>query len=100
MLKEEKAMKPITLDTIVKKSEDIFTGTIDDEMVAMSIANGKYYQLNKTGSIILALLENPHSIRELCETIQCHYRVDGGVCREDILEFINEMATLNMISVI
>ncbi len=25
-------------------------------MVAMSIANGKYYQLNKTGSIILACL--------------------------------------------
>jgi hypothetical protein len=93
-------MKPITLDTIVKKSEDIFTGTIDDEMVAMSIANGKYYQLNRTGSIILSLLDDPRSIRELCEAIQCHYRVDAGVCRDDILEFVNEMAMLNLITVI
>ena len=50
-------MKPITLDTIVRKNDDIFTGTIDNEMVAMSIQSGKYYQLNKTGSRILALLD-------------------------------------------
>ena len=41
-------MKTITLDTVVKKNEDIFTGSIDDETVAMSIESGKYYQMNKT----------------------------------------------------
>lgn len=90
-------MKPITPDTIVKKNEDIFTGTIDDEMVAMSIQSGKYYQLNKTGSRILDLLDTPRSIRELYETMQGQYT---GVCREDILEFINEMTKLNLIIVV
>lgn len=93
-------MKPITFDTIVKKNDDIFTGKIDDEMVAMSIENGKYYQLNKTGSRILDLLDTPRSIGELCETMQGHYSVDGGVCREDILEFMQEMAKLNLIIVV
>jgi hypothetical protein len=93
-------MKPITHDTIVKKNDDIFTGSIDNEMVAMSIQNGKYYQLNKTGSRILELLDKPRSIRELCETMQGNYSVDGGVCREDIFEFINEMTKLNLIIVV
>jgi hypothetical protein len=93
-------MKSITLDTIVKKNDDIFTGTIDNEMVAMSIQSGKYYQLNKTGSRILALLDHPRSIRELCESIQVNYKVDEGICRDDILEFINEMKKLNLIIVV
>ena len=90
-------MKPITLDTKVKKNDDIFTGAIDDEMVAMSIQNGKYYQLNKTGSRILALLDKPCSIRELCEAMQGDYKVDGDVCREDVLQFIRELAEKNLI---
>jgi hypothetical protein len=93
-------MKLITLDTIVRKNDDIFTGTIDNEMVAMSVQSGKYYQLNKTGSRILGLLDNPRSIRELCEAMQSNYMVDGDICREDILEFIGEMAKLNLITAV
>lgn len=90
-------MKPITLDTIVKKNDDIFTGTIDNEMVAISIQSGKYYQLNKTGSRILQMLDQPLPVRELCEAIQGNYKVENNVCRDDILEFMQEMAEKNLI---
>lgn len=90
-------MKPITLDTIVRRNDDIFTGTIDNEMVAISIQSGKYYQLNKTGSRILALLDNPRSIKELCEAIQGNYKIDSDVCQNDILEFMKDMANKNLI---
>jgi hypothetical protein len=90
-------MKPITLDSIVKKNDNIFTGTIDNEMVAISIQSGKYYQLNKTGSRILALLDHPHSVRELCEAIQTKYKIESDVCQDDILEFMKDMANKNLI---
>jgi hypothetical protein len=90
-------MKQITLDTIVRKNDDIFTGAIDNETVAMSIQSGKYYQLNKTGSRILALLDHPRSIRELCEAIQGNYKIDYDVCQNDILEFMQDMANKNLI---
>ena len=97
-MREDNGMKEMTLDTVVRKNDDIFTGSIDNEMVAMSIQNGKYYQMNETGSRILALLEHPRSIRELCEAMEGFYRVDGPVCRQDVLEFIREMAGYNLIS--
>lgn len=90
-------MKPITLDTIVRKNDDIFTGTIDNEMVAISIQSGKYYQLNKTGSRILTLLDHPHSVRELCEAMQGKYKIESDVCQDDILEFMKDMANKNLI---
>jgi hypothetical protein len=93
-------MKAITLDTIVRKNDDIFAGAIDSEMVAMSIQSGKYYQLNKTGSRILAMLDTPHSIGELCEVMQGNYNIEGDICREDVLEFIREMAKKNLITAV
>ena len=94
-------MKTITLDTVVKKNEDIFTGSIDDEMVAMSIESGKYYKLNKTGSHILALLDQPRSVRDICNEIQGRYSFDdGGLREEEVLEFIRRIAKNNLIKVI
>lgn len=93
-------MKEMTLDTVVKKNDHIFTGSIDNEMVAMSTENGKYYQMNETGSRILALLDHPHSIRELCEAMQSSYPVDGDVCSQDVLAFMREMAEYNLISAV
>ena len=90
-------MKPITLDSIVTKNDNIFTGTIDNEMVAISIQSGKYYQLNKTGSRILALLDQPRSVRELCEVMQAKYKIESDVCQKDILEFMEDMANKNLI---
>jgi hypothetical protein len=85
-------MQTVNLETIVRKSDDIFTGVIDNEMVAMSIQNGKYYQLNETGSRLLALLEEPRSVGELCREIEGGYRVDADVLSRDILEFVREMS--------
>ena len=94
-------MKTITLDTVVKKNEDIFTGSIDDETVAMSIESGKYYQMNKTGSHILALLDEPRSVRDICNGLQDSYSFDdGGLREEEVLEFIREIAKNNLIKVI
>ena len=98
MKEDNKGMKEITLDTIVRKNQDIFTGNIDNEMVAMSIENGKYYQMNETGSRILNLLDHPRSIRELCEAMEGLYRVDDPVCKQDVLDFIREMVDYNLIS--
>ena len=84
-------MTEIGFHTIVRKNEDIFTGAIDNEMVAMSIENGKYYQLNETGSRILSLLDTPRSIGELCDEMAARYRVEGEVFRQDIFDFMKEM---------
>ncbi|WP_028320828.1 PqqD family peptide modification chaperone [Desulfatiglans anilini] len=93
-------MKEMTLDTVVKRNEDIFMGSIDNETVAMSIQNGKYYQMNETASRILGLLDQERSISELCEIMQGSYRVEAPVCRGDVLDFVERMAELGLIETI
>ena len=45
-------MAAISLDTIVKRSDDFITSTIDDELVMMSLEKGIYYGLDAIGSHI------------------------------------------------
>jgi hypothetical protein len=90
-------MKPITLDTVVCKNDDIFSGAIDDEMVAINIENGKYYQMNRTGSRLLSLLDRPSSIRELCEKVIGSYKVDPDVLNEEVLEFMQDMVKYKVV---
>jgi hypothetical protein len=87
----------ITLQTVVRKNENVFTGTIDNEMVAMSIENGKYYQLNETGARILSLLDVPRSVEELCNEMAARYRVEGEAFRKDIFDFMKESVQYGLV---
>ncbi len=90
-------MPTITPETLLKKNDGVFSGVVDDETVAMSVQNGKYYRLNATGSRILALLEEPRSFQDLCETLHQRYGGDGTVLGQDVVEFVNEMVKLGLI---
>lgn len=93
-------LNDISIDTMVTKSEDIFIGEIDNEMVTMDIQNGKYYHFNKTGAHILKLLTHPHTVKELCVKMQGKYNVDKDVCNNDIIAFIQELMQLGLIKVV
>lgn len=97
--KEDETMTKITLETVVSRNGDVFAGVVDNETVAMNVQSGKYYHLNETGSRIFALLEEPRSVQLLCEELQTQFRADEEVLRQDILDFIGEMAGMGLIQV-
>ncbi len=93
-------MLTINPETILRKSDSVFSGVVDDETVAMSIQNGKYYSLNATASRILALLEEPRTLGSLCDALQRRYRVDGAVLGQDVREFVREMLDFGLIEAV
>ncbi len=90
-------MATITLETRVRKNDDVFAGVVDRETVAMNIQNGKYYHMNETGAGILALLEEPRSVAALCEELNKRFRADGGVPQQEVIDFVGEMAGLGLV---
>lgn len=92
-------MPTLTVETIVRRSNDVFSGVVDNETVAMNVQNGKYYHLNETGSRILSLLEEPLSVAALCEELKGQYRADEEKLRQDVLAFIGEMVGMGLVEV-
>ncbi len=92
-------MATITMESLVRRNDDVFVGVVDNDTVAMNVQSGKYYHLNETGSRIFALLEEPQSVKALCEELDKQFRAEDAVLRQDVLDFVGEMAGLGLVSI-
>lgn len=94
---KRKFNKMINKAHIISRTEDLISSQIDNEIVMLSIENGKYYGLNSVGSHIWTLLEIPRSVEELCQTLMQNFEVSQEQCEQDVLTFLNTLATDNLV---
>ncbi|MEA2107108.1 MAG: lasso peptide biosynthesis PqqD family chaperone [Bacteroidota bacterium] len=87
----------LTEETIIQRNPDILASDIDGEKVMMSIQQGEYYGLGKTGSFIWDHIEQPISIKDLADLITEKYEVGREQCLQDILPFLNDLAEKKLI---
>jgi hypothetical protein len=93
-------MATITMKTIVERSDDFITSSIDDELVMMSLEKGIYYGLDSIGSHIWQYLATPVPVQTLCHQLTDQFEVDLAQCETDVLAFLNELLDEGMIHVV
>ena len=81
----------LTGASIVVRTEESLTATIDDEIVMLVPERGQYFSLGATGSRIWELLERPMTIDAVCATLVAEFDVDAGRCRTETVGFIEEL---------
>jgi hypothetical protein len=57
---------------------------LEDEIVVLSIDNGRYYNLNEVASRIWALVERPISVAALIDCLVGEFEVDRAICQEEV----------------
>lgn len=93
-------MNDITLQSLVRRNDDIVVGVIDGDVMMMSIESGSYYQLNIPASRIWALLEEPRTVAGLCESLLQQFKVDADTCERDVFRFVEDLAARNIVQVV
>ena len=81
----------LTDTTIAARADNKVAAEIGDETVILDIESGYYFQLNKSGARIWALLEQPASLADLCAKIEARFDVDHATCRAEVAEFLELM---------
>ena len=87
----------LTEKTIIQRKTDILASDIDGEKVMMSIQQGEYFGLGKTGSFIWDHIEQPIAIKDLVDLITEKYDVNKEQCLNDIMPFLNDLAEKQLI---
>ena len=90
----------MNLQTRIISSEGVISTEIENEIVLMHIADGKYYALNSVGSIIWSQISTPVAISFLCERITKEFDVEFDVCQRDVLSLVKELHELGLIQVV
>lgn len=90
----------IELSTVVVQSKEVLVSEIDGEVVMMSIEHGTYSGLDAIGSEIWRLLESPRRVSEICGIMLERYDVERKQCEEDVLAYLNDLASDDTIRVV
>ena len=91
---------PISLNSIIARSDDPVSCDLDGETALMSVENGKYYGLDPIGSRIWGLLEQPRPVAAMCSILLEEFEVETSQCQHDVLAFLAELAEDNLIKVV
>ncbi len=89
----------INMNSRVVRSGAPIAAPVDDELVMLDIDAGKYYGLNGIASAIWQKLELQITVEELCKRLCKDYEVTAEQCSLDVLAFLKELETRNLISV-
>lgn len=91
------AKKEIGPETVLQRKGDLLFNEIDGEVVMLSIENSEYYGMDKVGSRIWELLEQPYTLKNLVVKLMEEYEVSEEQCNKDTLAYINKLKDKNLI---
>ena len=90
----------LTLDHVVAQGDGQVSTVVDDKAVLMSIDHGKYYNMDDIGTRIWVLIENPTSIRTVCDQLVKEFAVNREICEADVLELLEGLLQNDLIRVV
>lgn len=89
----------ISMKSKIVRSSDPIAEPVDDELVMADIDAGKYYGLNDIATAIWQNLETKIRVDDLCKRLCESYEVTPEQCAGEVLKFLKELETRNLISV-
>lgn len=90
---------PLTIDSVVQRSQGIVTAPVQQELVLMSVERGEYYGTGNVGAWLWEHLERPVPVAELCRGLQDLYQVEPEACVRDVLRFLEDLLEQGLLTV-
>jgi hypothetical protein len=73
------------------RSPGALAAEVDGEVVALDVAKGVCYGLNRTGSRVWDLLAEPTSARAICGALAALYDVEPARCEREVLTLLDQL---------
>jgi hypothetical protein len=89
----------ITLDSVVSSRPDLVAAPMDDKLVMLDLAQGKYFGLDNIATVIWTAIAAPVRVADLCAELVERYDVAPETCQADTLEFLNWLREEGLVEV-
>jgi hypothetical protein len=90
---------PITPRTVVVASKKQLTCDLSGEAAILHVDSGQYYGLDPVGARIWALVQQPCSVRALCDAILEEYEVEPERCERDVCQLLESLSGAGLIEI-
>ncbi|MEM0991091.1 MAG: PqqD family peptide modification chaperone [Pseudomonadota bacterium] len=76
---------------VIGRNPDIVETRVGDQTMMMSVSQGKYFALEKTGQRIWELIEQPRAIQDIVGELVQEYDVSDEDCLRDVSTFAGQL---------
>ena len=84
-------MPPVSESTRVVRNENLPTGEIDRELVAMDLDKGNVFGLDEIGVLVWKLAAEPIRVGAIADALAASHEVTREQCLADLTPFIAEL---------
>lgn len=89
----------ITDTTLLRRKPGLVGADAADDAILLDIDSGCFFQLNRTGARIWAMVAEPRQFGAVCEGMAGSFRVDPETCRRDVGEFVAELLATGVLEI-
>ena|SRR5262250_1127821 len=89
----------ISVHSIVVATKHQVSCALGAETAILNMKNSVYYGIDAVGTRVWSLLQQPRSVREVCEAMLDEYDVDRDRIERDVLALLAEMKGEGLIEV-
>ena len=90
--------RPLDLDIPLRQSVSAIVADIDGQMVALDIASGVCYGLNRVATRIWQILASPVTGRAICDALVSEFDVLQATCEEQTLDVLGDLLNAKLIT--
>lgn len=83
----------------LRQADGLFTASLGEELLMMSISQNKYFNLNEIGTVIWQLLEQPRTIEQLIDALTAQFDVSRETAQAELTTFIAALRERELIAV-
>ncbi len=87
----------IELKSIVRRVEDHISAEVDNELVVLSVEQGKYFGFDDIAQSIWAQLKEPMSVDSLCKDLASQFEGSPATIEADVIGLLNELCSVGLI---
>lgn len=89
---------PLSLNSLVRWSDEQLAATVDQEIVILSVERGSYYGLDDIGSEIWQQMATPVSVGALCDALEAKYEADRATIERDVLALLESLVAEGLVT--
>jgi hypothetical protein len=93
-------MIELSLDARVAAGEDVLSREVEGDTVLLSMAQAEYFGLNPTGTRIWQLLQEPRSIRDVCQSLIAEFDIESDVVEKDVLSVVTDLIAHRLVRIV
>jgi hypothetical protein len=86
--------------TVVKKTADQVSCVLDAEVAILNVERAQYFGLQGVAAHIWDALQEPRSVREICDGVIDQFEVPSDVCRADVSRFIISLRDAGLVEIV